>query len=280
VRDRGRRVYADPERVRAIRHAGRHFTLDAIHLSEPSPQRTPLLFQAGASDRGLDFAARHGECVFLPGSKREGAAATADLRRRVAAGGRSPQDVLAFGSLQVVVGRNEKEARDKFEDYRHYADPEAGLAQFSSAIGVDLSRFGSDEPISEIKGDGIRSLAQSISARGGSGAWTVRRLKESMTLGGRFTPLVGSPEQIADEMARQSEALDLDGFNLVRTVSPESFEDFVDLVVPILQERSLFKADYSEGTLRRKLFGRDRLADAHTGAAFRAGAHALSAGGP
>ena len=280
VRDRVRRVYAEPERVRAIQHAGPHFSLDAIHLSEPSPQRTPLLFQAGASSRGLDFAARHGECVFLPGSKSDGAAVTADLRRRVVAGGRSPDDVLVFGSLQPVVGRNEKEARDKFEDYRRYAEPEAGLAQFSSAIGVDLSRFDPDEPISEIKGDGIRSLAQSISAKEGSSAWTVRQLKESMTLGGRFTPLIGSPERIADEMARQSEAFDLDGFNLVRTVSPESFEDFIDLVVPVLQERGLFKADYSEGTLRHKLFGRDRLSGAHAGAAFQARANTLAGGEP
>jgi len=80
---------------------------------------------------------------------------------------------------------------------------------------------------------------------------------------------VGAPEEIADEMARRSEALDLDGFNLVRTHSPESFEDFVDLVVPLLQERGLFKADYSDGTLRRKLFGHDRLPQTHAGAAFR-----------
>lgn len=263
VEDRERRVYAEPARVRPVRHEGRHFSVDAIHLSAPSPQRTPLLFQAGASERGLEFAAKHGECVFLPAGGSEGAATIAKLRGKVAAMGRARADVLTFGSLQVVVGRTNKEARDKYEGYRHYAEPEAGLAQFSSAIGVDLSRFDPDEPLSEIKGDGIRSLAQ-----GGAG-WTVRKLKESMTLGGRFTPLVGSPEEIADEMARASEALDLDGFNLVRTVSPESFEDFADLVVPVLQERGLFKADYADGSLRRKLFGRDRLPGTHVGAGFR-----------
>jgi len=266
VADRERRVYAEPDRVRAIRHSGRHFSLDAIHLCAPSPQRTPLLFQAGASKRGLDFAAKHGECVFLPGAKSDAAGVTADLRRRAAAAGRAPGDLLTFGSLQVVVGRTAKEAREKFEDYRRYAEPEAGLAQFSSAIGVDLSRFDPDAPIGEIRGDGIRSLAQTI---GVNGDWSVRQLKESMTLGGRFTPLVGAPEEIADEMARRSESLDLDGFNLVRTHSPESFEDFVDLVVPLLQERGLFKADYSDGTLRRKLFGHDRLPQTHAGAAFR-----------
>ncbi len=90
-----------------------------------------------------------------------------------------------------------------------------------------------------------------------------------MVLGGRFTPLVGSPDRVADEMARRMEELGLDGFNLVRTLSPESFEDFVDLVVPVLQEQGLFKPDYAEGPLRRKLFGRDRLAEDHAGAAFR-----------
>jgi FMN-dependent oxidoreductase (nitrilotriacetate monooxygenase family) len=260
VEDRARRVYAEPSRVRPVRHEGRYYSLDAIHLSAPSPQRTPVLFQAGASARGLEFAARHGECVFLPGAKSDGAATTRALRRRIATAGRAPESALTFGSLQVVVGRTDREARDKFEDYRRYAEPEAGLAQFSSAIGVDLARLDPDEPLAEIKGDGIRSLAQGL--QGGDG-WTVRKLKNSMTLGGRFTPLVGDPHTIADEMALTSEALDLDGFNLVRTVSPESFEDFVDLVVPVLQERGLFKADYAQGTLRRKLFGRDHLPERH-----------------
>jgi len=260
VEDRARRVYAEPSRVRAVRHDGRYYSLDAIHLTAPSPQRTPVLFQAGASARGLDFAARHGECVFLPGGKSDGAATTQALRQRIAATGRARYGALTFGSLQVVVGRTPREARDKFEDYRRYAEPEAGLAQFSSAIGVDLARFDPDEPLAEIKGDGIRSLAQGL--RGGEG-WTVRKLKDSMTLGGRFTPVIGDPYAIADEMALTSEALDLDGFNLVRTVSPESIEDFVDLVVPVLQERGLFKADYAEGTLRRKLFGRDHLPERH-----------------
>ncbi len=269
VRDRVQRLYARPDRVRAIGHAGRFFSVDAIHLSEPSPQRTPLLFQAGASDRGLAFAARHGECVFLPGSSSDGSAMAAKLRRRVVQGGRRAEDVLLFGSLQVVVGRTDREARDKFEDYRSFAEPEAGLAQFASAVGIDLSAFDPDEPIANIKSEGIRSLAESIATGSGERAWTVRRLKESMVLGGRFTPLVGSPDHIADEMARRMEDLGLDGFNLVRTLSPESFVDFVDLVVPVLQERGLFKRDYAEGPLRRKLFGRDRLAENHAGASFR-----------
>ena len=101
------------------------------------------------------------------------------------------------------------------------------------------------------------------------GVWTVRRLLERMTLGGRFKPVVGSPEQVADEMVRQIEEADLDGFNLIRTVSPGSMVDFIDLVIPVLQERGRYKRDYAQGTLREKLFGRARLAGNHAGAAFR-----------
>jgi FMN-dependent oxidoreductase (nitrilotriacetate monooxygenase family) len=269
VRDAARHIYAHPDRVRSIGHSGRYFCVDAIHLSEPSPQRTPVLFQAGASERGLAFAARHGECVFVPGGKNGGRDIVADLRRRVVQCGRRAQDILVFGSLQVVVGRTDREARDKYEELRRYAVPEAGLAQFASAIGIDFSEYGPDEPIRYVKNDAIRSLAESITTKSGDGVWTVRRLLESMTLGGRFKPVVGSPESVADEMVRQIEAADLDGFNLIRTVSPGSIVDFIDLVIPVLQERGRYKRDYAAGTLREKLFGRARLAGNHAGATFR-----------
>jgi hypothetical protein len=100
---------------------------------------------------------------------------------------------------------------------------------------------------------------------------TPREIIDQMVLGSRQKPMVGSPEQIADRLQLWMEEGGIDGFNLARTVAPESLRDFVDLVIPVLQERGLFKADYAEGTLRQKLFGRGdgRLPSSHPAAAFR-----------
>jgi FMN-dependent oxidoreductase (nitrilotriacetate monooxygenase family) len=268
IRDRARKVYADPARVRSIAHKGRYFSVDAIHLSEPSPQRTPMLFQAGASARGLAFAARHGECVFVPGRSPD---LVDELRRQTVAAGRSAEDILVFGSLQVIVGRTDREAQEKYEEFRRHAVPEAGLAQFATATGIDFSQYDLDEPIHQAKSDAIQSLAEVITTKSTTGVWTVRRLLENMPLGGRSTPFVGSPERVADEMIRQIDGDGLDGFNLIRTIAPGSMVDFVDLVVPVLQERGRFKRDYADGTLREKFFGHPRLSRRHAGAAFRHG---------
>ena len=136
VRDRERRVFADPAKIHRVRHEGQFYRLDAIHLCEPSPQRTPVLYQAGASSRGRDFAAHHAECVFINGpSARVVAPQVADLRRRAAAHGRNPGDLLIFTLCMVITGRSEEEARAKHEEYRRYADPEAALALFSGWTG-------------------------------------------------------------------------------------------------------------------------------------------------
>jgi len=272
VADRQRGVYTEPGRVRRIRHEGRYYQLDAIHLSEPSPQRTPLLFQAGASRRGTAFAARHAEIVFVPN---QGLAATAKvvrgIRRALEEAGREARDVRFVTTLQVVTGRSESEARERYDEYRACAQPEAGLVQFASAIGVDLSRLGPDDPVSSGSADAIQTSVASLHARGGASSPTVRELIAQMPLGGRHAPVVGTPRQIADEIEAWVDDAGVDGFNLVRTVSPEGVEHFVDLVVPELQRRGLHKNSYAEGAWREKVFGagRARLPATHAGARWR-----------
>ncbi|GGB28284.1 N5,N10-methylene tetrahydromethanopterin reductase [Tistrella bauzanensis] len=272
VSDRAAGIYARPDRVRAIHHHGRFFDLDAIHLSEPSPQRTPVLFQAGASARGLAFAATHAECIFIPTTGRGSAAAlTARIRAGVAAAGRRPRDVKILASLMTVIGRTAVEAREKFEDYGRYAAAEAGLAQLAAATGIDFARFAPDEPIvvAGEAGNGIRSLVAQLGA-GDDGPPTVNRLLAGMTLGGRFKPVVGTSEQVADEIAAWIAEADIDGFNLIRTVTPDCFTDVADLLVPVLQERGLYKHGYGDGTLRDRLFGQGpRPAPGHPAAALR-----------
>jgi len=132
LRDRERGLYADPSKVHRVRHEGKHYRVDALHLAEPSPQRTPVLYQAGASARGKDFGAKHAECIFLAGPNKESTRATvADIRRRAAEQGRDPSDIVVFLGRAVVVGRTRKEAEEKYEEYHRYASIEGALAHFS-----------------------------------------------------------------------------------------------------------------------------------------------------
>ncbi|MDM0008124.1 LLM class flavin-dependent oxidoreductase [Variovorax sp. J22G73] len=253
--DRASGIYTDPAKVRAIHHEGAFYKLDAVHPCEPSPQRTPLLFQAGASARGTAFAARHAEVVFVPNQGLKATAAVVHkLKAAMAEAGRDASSVRFVTTLQVVPGRTESEARERYEDYRRYARPEAGLVQFSSAIGADLSRHGLDDPVTGGSADAIQSSVASLQRH--SAAPTVRQLLAQMPLGGRHTPVVGTPAQIADEIEAWVQEAGVDGFNLVRTVSPEGLEHFVDLVVPELQRRGLHKRAYAEGSWREKIFGR------------------------
>lgn len=255
VADRERGIYADPAKVRPIHHEGPFYTLDAVHPCEPSPQRTPLLFQAGASARGTAFAARHAEIVFVPNQGLQATAAVVrKLRAAMAEAGRDPSQARFVTTLQVVSGRTEDEAQARYEDYRRYARPEAGLVQFASAIGVDLSRHGPDDPVTGGSADAIQSSVASLRRHGE--APTVRQLLAQMPLGGRHAPVVGTPAQVADEIEAWVQEAGVDGFNLVRTVSPEGLEHFVELVVPELQHRGLHKRAYAEGTWREKIFGR------------------------
>lgn len=279
IRDKAARVFTDPSKVRAVRHLGEHYRLDAIHLSEPSRQRTPVLYQAGSSTRGRQFAASHAEAVFVAGqSKNITYDVVTDLRRLAIAQGRRASDIKAFAGVTIIVAPSEAEARDLFEEYRLYASTEGGLAHFASSVGIDFSKYGPDDPITYVKTDANNSALEAITKRSPDKVWTVRKLREQMQLGSRSVPIVGSPSQVADELISWVNEADVDGFNLTRTVTPESVEAVVDLLVPELQNRGVYKTSYAEGTLREKLFEEGpRLPLRHPGAAFRHLPHAQAA---
>ncbi|MSO91552.1 MAG: LLM class flavin-dependent oxidoreductase [Acetobacteraceae bacterium] len=271
-RDKQAGIYADPAKLHRVRHAGPYYKVNALHLSEPSPQRTPVLYQAGASDRGRRFAATHSECVFLAGQSATNLRSiVVDIRAQAGARGRDPSDILIFLLATVVVGRTEKEARDKLEDYRRHASVEAALAHYSASAGVDFAKYDLDEPIRYVKTDANNSHLEAITTRSPERIWTKRRVMDEMILGGRTAPIVGTPAQIADAFEALVAVTDADGFNLSRTVMPECVEDFVDLVIPELQARGIYKTAYTPGTLREKLYGpgRARLGPTHPAAGAR-----------
>jgi long-chain alkane monooxygenase len=203
-------------KVHPINHRGPHYQVPGPHLASPSPQRTPLLFQAAVTEADRAFAAQNAEAVFIQSlSLAAVARETGGIRSRAVSDGRLPEDIKFFQSLQVITGETESEAKRKAAEL----DERTGYAPQLSPP----------------------------------------------TAGGR---IVGTPEQVAEEMARWQVA-GVDGINLVNG-RPESYEEFVDLVAPVLRERGLMQRDYAEGTLRHKLFGRgDRLPERHPAARYR-----------
>ncbi|WP_296235337.1 LLM class flavin-dependent oxidoreductase [Pseudomonas sp. UBA4617] len=268
VADRQQRIYARPDKVRKVRHQGEFYQVEGYHLSEPSPQRTPVLFQAGSSPRGLAFAGNHAECVFISGQDKAATRAQVDKVRAAAqAAGRDAQAVKVFMGITVIVAATEQQAQARHAEYLQHASAEAGVAHFAASTGIDFAAFELDEPIAFRQGNAIQSATRQLQ----DNAWTRRRLLQQHALGGRYVTLVGAPEQVAEQLIAWIDETGLDGFNLTRTVTPESFEDFIDLVIPQLQQRGRYKTAYAEGTLREKLFQADHpyLPADHPGSAYR-----------
>ncbi len=264
VRDARRGIYADPTKVHRITHRGEYFSLDAIHLCEPSPQRTPVLFQAGASERGQAFAARHAECVFTGGNPQALRRYVERLRAAAVKNGRSGDDIKIFAMLTVVVDDSDAAARDKLADYQQYGLTEGSLALMSGWSGIDLSPYDLDQRAESIATEAIQSAMLAVGSR------TLRDWARSLAVGGAAPTVAGSPSTVADTMQRLVDETGIDGFNLAYSVVPECVTDVVDRVVPELQSRGAYKTVYRAGTFREKLFGRDaRLPDTHPAAAVR-----------
>ncbi|MEC8857977.1 MAG: NtaA/DmoA family FMN-dependent monooxygenase, partial [Chloroflexota bacterium] len=268
LRDTKRGIYADPGKVHQINHKGVHFDVVGPHLSEPSPQRTPLLFQAGSSTRGRSFAAKHAECVFIVDSRRSLmglASVISDVRSQAVRNSRSAGDVLFFQGLSPVVGGTEAEAKAKEAEYLEQFSVEGALAHLSGSIGVDLSSIDLDKPLNTIDAGAMRGPIKGLVESTPDRTQTFRDLIRTRNAG-QF--LTGAPEQIANTLQEWQDA-GVDGFNLIYSVTPGTFVDFIEGVVPILQKRDLMQKEYTPGPLREKIFGDARLPERHPAAGWR-----------
>ncbi|MHA7685844.1 LLM class flavin-dependent oxidoreductase [Cupriavidus sp. PET2-C1] len=275
LRDKEQGIFADPARIHTVNHEGEFFRSEGIHICEPSPQRTPLLFQAGTSARGKAFAARHAECVFISApSKKVVKDAVDDLRQRAVQAGRPADSIKVFLSLTAIPAATDTLAQAKFRDYLQYASTEGAAALFSRWAGIDLSKYSLDDPIEYVESNHMQSVINNYTRADPDRVWTFREILERVAIGGGSASLlVGSPATIADQMQAWVDETGIDGFNLGYAVAHESFQDFVDLVVPELQRRGVYKRDYAPGTLREKLYGEGlaRLPASHPAAQARHG---------
>src|ERR1700684_4056765 len=280
LRDRTSGIFADPAKVHRVRHDGNHYRLDAIHLSEPSPQRTPVLYQAGTSPRGRQFAAQHAECVFMSGpSAKIIAPRVAGIRELAAKAGRNPAGIKMFSLFTVILGKTDAKAKSKYEDYRSHVSPEGALVLMSGWTGVDFSTYDLDQQVRHVENDAGRSAMDNITRADPDRVWTVREVAQHVGIGGIGPVVVGTPEKVADEIEAWFEQTDVDGLNVAFAISPGDFEDIPHMLVPELTRRGRYKDAYAKGTLREKLFGqgRARLAAPHPAVQYRHHAPAKAA---
>ncbi len=263
--DRASGRYADRKRVRTIDHKGPHYPVVGPLNMPRGPQGRPVFVQAGSSDTGKKFAARHAEAVFTAHLEKGAAQAFyADLKQLVAAEGRDPSHVVILPGINPVIGATEAEAERYAAELDALSDPEVGRHRLSQRFGGhDFSHLALDEPLSvedfpdPSKNEASRSRMEGVVALVRKERPTLRQLLAKLAgARGHFT-VAGPPEKIADVMQDWFETKAADGFNLMPPVLPHQLDLFIAEVVPLLRKRGLFREAY-EGETLRSHFGLSR----------------------
>jgi FMN-dependent oxidoreductase (nitrilotriacetate monooxygenase family) len=275
VEDRERGVYAASDRVHQIEHEGRFLSAKGVYGLPPSPQRSPLIVQAGTSASGRDFAARYAELVFIGGAESSLIAKQiADIRRRVLAAGR-PEDAVRFVvGAHFVVADDDDAAAAKREDMLRYATLENAATTYAWVTGIDLTRFELDAPMPDLSTEmGQSSVDRFMHPESGERKTVREVLTEFRDNGINGTVFVGAPESVADNVESFLAETGADGFLVQPHITPTTNTDFIEFLVPELRRRGLVEPAQATSTLRRALHpaGSDHLPASHLGAAFRPG---------
>ncbi|EPU0789337.1 LLM class flavin-dependent oxidoreductase, partial [Acinetobacter baumannii] len=271
LRDRESGIFADHKKVHPIQHEGKYFTVPGIHICEPSPQRTPVLYQAGASSRGQKFASQNAECVFIAApSKIATKKVVQGIRQKLAQEGRDPYSVKIYALLSIVTDETDAKAQAKFKEYQSYGSYDGALTLLSGWSGVDFSQYQPTDKVEYIQTNAIQSLLDSYVNADPERVWTIEEIANWNSLGGNGPVLVGSAETVSDALEQWVEDTDVDGFNLAYILAHQTFADVVEFIVPELQKRGVYQTSYTQGTLREKLFGAGPyLPENHRGAKYR-----------
>lgn len=255
VGDKENGVFFDPSKLHTLNHKGNHFSVQGPLNVARSKQGYPVIFQAGSSESGKDLAAKSADAVYTGHETFEEAREFyRDVKARAVAYGRQAEDILIFPGIGPIVGRTAEEAEQKYQEI-------AGLVSIDHALNYlgryfdhyDFSQYPLDEPFPEIGDVGsnsFRSTTDKIKQQAREEGLTLRQV--ALRASTPRTSFIGTPDQIADQIQEWFEGEAADGFN-IRTVVPNGLADFVDLVVPVLQERGLFRTEYEHETLRENL---------------------------
>ncbi|MBL7492338.1 NtaA/DmoA family FMN-dependent monooxygenase [Frankia sp. AgB1.9] len=270
--DREGNVFADPAKIRAIFHHGKHFTVEGPHLPSPSRQRTPLLFSATASAAGTAFAGKHTEVVFTGGPTKEFVQKTIEnVRAAAVEAGRAAHDVRFVAIGSVIVGRTQSEAEAKRAEFDRLSSVDGQLAH--AALPWDPTAYPPETKLGDVIGEDDGGIGR---WRDVDGEQTVGEFLAGFSQAGRGPfATTGTPEKVADDIESWLDDVGIDGINLLQYHSYDTAKDFIELVVPVLRERGRLRTHYDESeSLRDRVFGAgDRLPDRHYGARYRGGTH-------
>lgn len=251
--DMQNKIFADPEKIHKINHIGKLFKCQGPLTVPPSPQGHPYLFQAGASDRGRQFAAEHAECVFAVGNGvKQMRAFEDDMKTRFDRAGRDPDKLRIIWSAQPIVADSESEARDRLKEIRARIPLEASLALMSGHFNLDLSKFDVDTPVNQLTDlvvTGTKGMFEVYTKT--NPAITLREIAGTYLSGSDDNPMAGTSAQIADHMVYLLEEGGGDGFQITPSYyAPHYYRDIVDNLIPVLVKRGVFRDEYEAQTLR------------------------------
>jgi len=261
-------IFNDPEKVHWINHDGEFYSLNGYFPIAPSPQRTPTLFQAGASPRGKDFAAQYAECIFTQERDIDKTAALVkDLRARAEAQGRPGDSIKIINGMSAIVGETHEEAVQLRKELLDAPSREAMASLFMGWSGVNLMDFDPETTLADVRTEIGQSLLSQYQD-GRTVGEVIDGLRETM---GGFK-VTGTAQEVADELEHIAEQTGIDGFLVEHSFGgTESYRDFIEQVMPKMREKGILPQAPRQGTLREMLTGSptSRLAQEHPGAAFR-----------
>jgi len=255
IKNKDSGVYADPEKLHVLDHKGKYFSVKGPLNIPRSPQGHPILIQAGSSGPGQDLAARTADVVFTAQQSIEEAKAFyKSLKERVVRAGRKADDVAVMPGFLPVIGRTSAEAAEKLAELDQWTELKSAMPLLEERIGHKLTEYDPDGPLPDLPiSDQLRSRAELLTSLARRENLTIRQLALRVAAGRGHHVVLGTPVEIADRMQEWFEGYAADGFNVMPPFFPEGLDDFTQLVVPILQERGLFRTEYSGSTLRNHL---------------------------
>ncbi|WP_347556876.1 LLM class flavin-dependent oxidoreductase [Robbsia sp. KACC 23696] len=253
VRDKESGIFYDEAKLHTPHHKGKHFRVRGPLNSARTPQGRPLIVQAGASEPGREIAAKSADVVYSSTLDLQSAQKYyADVKSRLAKYGRAPHELLIMPGLTPYIGKSRQEAQEKFEQLQELIHPLTGLAILYNVLG-DLSSYDLDAPVPDVAGSEVHSIARNLMDVAKRDNLTLRQLYQHVAAANAGRALVGTAEDVADDMESWFRNGAADGFNICPATLPQGIDDMTDLLLPELRRRGLFRTEYEGTTLRANL---------------------------
>ena len=254
IGDKAAGIFIDPEKVHILDHAGEYYRSRGPLTLPRSPRGRPVIVQAGQSEAGRTLASAVADIVFTVEQDIGSAKAYYDdVKGRAAAAGRSPDTVKVLPGAMVITGRSRAEAREKHDRLQQLIPEDLGLTMLSRSIGIDLTRYPLDGPLPPFditENVGHRKVIADFAAREGM---SIRQVYQRLVGSRSHRVIVGTAQDVADDLEHWFSSGACDGFNIMPATFPQGLDDFVELCIPELQRRGLFRTEYEAATLRGNL---------------------------